>query len=498
MKTMKKITGLVIALVLLGGMAAPMKAISNNPICAPYKGVKRVLWNGAVLQKGQIGQVKILKNTPLYKLQGDKKIFSRTLKPKEVYRIYAFLPGKLGVGAGYYLDRDARITYTTPSKAKLLAVKCINNQVPGTPVQAHFINVGQGDSILIQLTNSKTILVDGGRQDAGPDVVAYLKKIGVKTIDLMVGTHPDADHIGGLATVMNSLPVKQVLDSGRTSTTVTYKNYLTVIKNKRIPFVVAKVGQTITLDPSVKIQVLNSGAGARDDNDASVSLKISYGSEDILLTGDAEADQEKVMLGKFNVEAEIFKAAHHGSNTGNSLAFLQEVHPKATVLSYAINNSYGHPNADVVSRLRQIGSKVYSTAESGNIVFTVTTSSFTVTASPWGGAGAPAPPAPPVTETGKVKITGVDLAGEVALVKNEDTKDVTLTGWKLVSTEGGQSFTFPAGYVLKAGSTVSITSGPTAKDQPPSQLAWTNASIWNNQGDKAELYNAQGVKVSEF
>lgn len=385
---MKKISAFILSFVILFGIFIPNGSAVS--ICDQYKGVKKIWWDGIELKPGQIGRLTVKQNTPLFKLVGVNKIYSRTLKAGEFYRIYAFKPGMLSVGGGYYVDRDSRVTYQTPSKTKLQAVMCINSGVPDVPVKAHFIDVGQGDSILITLTNGKNILVDGGKKAAGTRVVAYLKKIGVKTVDLMVATHPDADHIGGLVDVLNAFPVKQALDSGQGHTTQTYLEYLRLIDAKNIPFTVAKVGQTLNIDPNVKITVLNSGEGATTSNDASVVLKFTYGNMDILLTGDAEADREKVMMAKFNVEAEIFKAAHHGSNTGNSLEFLQEVKPKATVLSYGKDNSYGHPHKEVVARLTQVGSKLYSTAASGNILFTVAKNEYIVSASPWtAGEGPP-------------------------------------------------------------------------------------------------------------
>lgn len=254
---------------------------------------------------------------------------------------------------------------------------------PAPNLYAHFLDVDQGDSILIQTPVGKNILIDGGKKDAGPDVVKYLQQRGVTAVDLMVATHPDADHIGGLIDVLKSIPVKQVLDSGKEHTTQTYLEYLQLIDTQNIPFKVATIGENINLDSNVKITVLNSADGQTDNNEASVALKITYGDMDILLTGDAEVEQEREMLQRFNVEAEIYKAAHHGSITGNILEFLREVSPDATVLSYGQDNSYGHPHQEVVSRLKQVGSKLYSTADSGNIVFTVNKTSFSVSTKPW-------------------------------------------------------------------------------------------------------------------
>lgn len=371
-----------------------------------------------------------------------------------------------------------------------------DGQDPAKELSAHFIDVGQGDSSLIVTPNGKNVLIDGGKKSAGEKVVSYLKAAGVSSIDLLVATHPDADHIGGLIDVLETFPVKSVLDSGKDHTSQTYIDYLSLIDEKDIPFNIAKTGESISVDPSVKIQVLNSSDnGASDNNEASVVLKITYNQIDFLYTGDAGVEAEEKMIGKFNLDAEIFKVSHHGSDTGTSDEFLKEVTPTASILSYG-ENSYGHPTSEVVSKLRESGSSLYSTMDQGDIVVTTDGKAFNVSADPWEATVIPEPE--PGTENGNVKITNVDLDKEIVTIKNEDTKDITMTGWKLVSVEGNQSFDFPEGFVLKAGATVYVTSGQSAKDQAPTYLKWTGAYIWNNSGDAAELYNAAGDKVSEI
>lgn len=123
---MKKITTFVVLMALLLGAYTPSTSAAN--FCDQYKGVTKIWWDGIELKKGQIGRLTVKQDTPLYKLEGDKKTFSRTLKAGEFYRIYAFKPGKLSVGGGYYVDRDEKVTYQSPSKTKLDAVKCINGE----------------------------------------------------------------------------------------------------------------------------------------------------------------------------------------------------------------------------------------------------------------------------------------------------------------------------------------------------------------------------------
>ncbi|HZG70379.1 MAG TPA: S-layer homology domain-containing protein [Chondromyces sp.] len=380
---------------------------------------------------------------------------------------------------------------------------------PAKEMFAHFIDVGQGDAILIQTPNGKTILVDGGKRSAGEKVVAYLKKAGVSSIDVLVATHPDADHIGGLIDVLEQIPVKKVLDSGKAHTTETYYEFLSLIDSKNIPFEVPKTGQALAIDPSLKVEVLNSGnRNSSDNNENSIVLKATYGGVSFLLTGDAGVDIEDEMMSKFDLKSTILKAGHHGAKTSTSQAFVNEVKPEVAILSYGKDNSYGHPTSEVVSRLKAAGSKLYSTAESGDIVVRTDGKIYTVFSKPWQSPIAPAPqpapaPAPkptpaPIPVTGDARIVSKNLSTEVVAIKNNGNTSIDMSGWYLVSVEGNQRFDFPDGYILKAGATVYITSGPNAKHQPPAYLKWTTANIWNNSGDMARLYNGNGVKVSEL
>lgn len=359
-------------------------------------------------------------------------------------------------------------------------------------LKAHFINVGQGDSIFIQTPNGKNILVDGGPRSAGNDVVSYLKQQGVTGIDLMVATHPDADHIGGLINVLQDLTVKKVLDSGATHTTQTFADYLTLIDQKNIPFVVPKEGDLISLDSDLKIQVLNSYDAGEESNEGSIVLKISFKDIDFLLMGDADSQVEQTLVNKYNLEAEVLKVGHHGSNTSSSLPFLQEVQPNVSVLSYGIDNSYGHPYQEVINRLKSVGSNIYSTALSGTIVVTSNGTNLGVNTTP---AAYPEEPLQPVDS--KISITGVDLVGEIVTITNGESASVDLSGWYIISVEGNQRYNFPQGTIINPGAIIKVVSGANAV-AGPNQLVWSKAYIWNNSGDLAQLYNAKGELISEY
>lgn len=134
-------------------------------------------------------------------------------------------------------------------------------------------------------------------------VVSYLAKAGITSIDLLVGTHPDADHIGGLIPVLEIVNVKKVLDSGKTHTTQTYLEYLTLIDEKNLPFEIPKARDTINIDQAVKIQILNSANPSSDNNDSTIVLKLTHGKVRYLLTGDATIKNEREMIQKYDVVA---------------------------------------------------------------------------------------------------------------------------------------------------------------------------------------------------
>jgi len=366
-------------------------------------------------------------------------------------------------------------------------------------MKVHFINVGQGDSVLIQSPNGKNMLIDGGKKSEGVKVVSFLKSKGVSKLDFVVATHPDADHIGGLISVLNSISVGTFIDSGKTHTTDTYYEMLQLIDTKNIPYKVPTEGEKIALDSALVLHVLNAASAGDDNNEASIVLKMNYGKESFLFMGDADVKSESEMVAKYDMKATVLKAGHHGSSTSTSQAFINEVKPVTTILSYGKDNSYGHPHSEVVNRLKAIGSKIYNTVDYCDISVTTSgtghtvsnTCSPTVTPTP---SPTPGPTPPPATTA--VKILSKNLSTEIVGIKNTGSVAVNLSGWTLVSVQGNQSYTFPS-YNLAGGGTVYVTSGPNAK-LTTGYLKWTTANIWLNSGDPAKLLNAQGAVVSEF
>ncbi len=237
----------------------------------------------------------------------------------------------------------------------------------GNTMQVHFIDVGQGDSILIETPGKKTILIDGGPPEAGKKVVNYIKERNIDQIDLLIATHPDVDHIGGLIDVLKQIEVKEVLGSGKRYTTKTYRTYLEQIRMQNIPFSFALENEFIRLDPLLTIQVLNAKAALNNNNQGSTVLKITYADIKFLFMADVGKGQERHMLKRYDLKADILKVAHHGSKTSSSIEFLQAVQPQIALLTYQKGNRYGHPVSKVITNLNQIKADLYSTAMFGNV-----------------------------------------------------------------------------------------------------------------------------------
>jgi len=364
---------------------------SSAPQNTVAPGSIKIMWGKTELKKGQIGKITVLGNTPVY--DANMKPV-KTLKKGEEFRVYSYKStngGMYGLGGGLFVKKGSSIKYETPSKSKLALLDIVNSK----PLQVHFIDVGQGDSILIQTSNGKNMLVDGGAKSAGDEVVSFLKNKGVTKLDYVVATHPDADHIGGLNSVLNTFPVSNFVDSGQAHTTQTYYELLSLVDAKNINYVIPEAGSTINLDSNLGITVLNAAEAGDDNNEASIVLRLTYGNISVLLMGDADTATEQEIMGKYTVKSTVLKAGHHGSNTSSSQAFINAVKPAATVLSYGFENSYGHPHSEVVSRLKNAGSLLYSTVFSGNITMSTNGLSYSFNTKPWNGVTiTPTPPVP--------------------------------------------------------------------------------------------------------
>lgn len=243
------------------------------------------------------------------------------------------------------------------------------NQNPSVPsnsdtLNAHFIDVGQGDSCFIELPNGETMLIDCGESKYSNDVSTYIGELGYDTITYVVATHGDADHIGGFYQIFDDFNIKNCYTSFYKSTTKTYERFCDAVENEGIAMQTAYTNDYILDTKYLDIKVLgpNKNLDYEDTNAASVVLLISYYSTDFLFTGDATYQ----MLEKYQIgDIELLKASHHGSRTGISTKLINEISPEFSVISAGLNNRYNHPHTETLDLLEN--SQIYCTSEHGTI-----------------------------------------------------------------------------------------------------------------------------------
>jgi len=237
-----------------------------------------------------------------------------------------------------------------------------------------FLDIGQGDSILIQAPAGQTILIDGGRPDGG--VVRQLFEVlpwYERTIDLMVVTHPDDDHGGGLVEVARRFKIGRILYTGVVSDTASYVALIAEAQTEHIPLTIIDRPQTIDLGGGATLAIvypLTSLAGERpaSPNDTSITARLAFGAQSFLFTGDLEAPGEaKLLASGQTIKSTVLKVGHHGSKYSTSEVFLEAVAPKEAVISVGKDNSYGHPTALILHRLARFGARVWRTDEAGRI-----------------------------------------------------------------------------------------------------------------------------------
>ncbi|MFA6974103.1 MAG: ComEC/Rec2 family competence protein [Parcubacteria group bacterium] len=237
-----------------------------------------------------------------------------------------------------------------------------------------FLDVGQGDAILIE-QGSQQILIDGG-----PSGQALLNKIGRyipfwdREIEMVIATHPDADHITGLVDVIKNYQVDTVMQTETPSDSQVFQKLQEVIRQKNIAIVKGERGVKINLAEGAQMEILSPGSetslGAQDTNASSIVAKLAFGENSFLLTGDLPGEQEEGLLKSgLNFKAQILKVAHHGSKYSTTNEFLDAVKPQEAIISVGKNNRYGHPNPEALDRLKSKNIKAWRTDEMGDIIY---------------------------------------------------------------------------------------------------------------------------------
>ena len=232
---------------------------------------------------------------------------------------------------------------------------------------AHFIDVGQADSIFVELPEGETMLVDAGNNKDGGTVVGYLHSLGVEKIDYLVGTHPHADHIGGMDDVIDEFEIGDFYMPRATTNTKTFEEVLDAAERKGLKIKTAKAGKSLFETENAACEILSPVEDKYSNlNEYSAVLMLTCGNVRFLLTGDMEAKNETEIAG--DVHADVLKVAHHGSDTSSTDKFLKRVSPEYAVISVGENNKYSHPSDAVVDRLEADGAKILRTDRDGTVI----------------------------------------------------------------------------------------------------------------------------------
>lgn len=242
-------------------------------------------------------------------------------------------------------------------------------------LQVSFLDVSQGDAIFIQTPNGTQILVDAGAQGA---ILSPLQKVmpqGDKTLDMVVMTHPDADHIGGFADVFAEYTITTALVSGADGTSTLYRELRQILEKKHVKQIVAYTDTTILLDDvqQITLDILFPDQSVKqwETNEGSIISRLVYGNTSVLLMADAPVETEKILVATYGerLVSDILKVGHHGSNTSTSELFLDTVSPQVAIISAGLNNRYGHPHQEVMERLIERGIEIRETSVDQTITY---------------------------------------------------------------------------------------------------------------------------------
>lgn len=229
-----------------------------------------------------------------------------------------------------------------------------------------WLDVGQGDAAVIQC-GGQAMLIDGGKPEKSSYIYAWLQQHGLSYLDVIVATHVDADHIGGLSGALNYASVGTAYCPETTGTTETFQSFVKYLAQQGKQITVPTAGETFALG-GAQVQILGPLHSAEDSNDNSIVLKVNFGATSFLFTGDAERAEEQDLLNAgVNLQSTVLKVGHHGSDTSTSYPFLRAVAPQYAVISVGAGNSYGHPTEAVLSRLRDAGVTTFRTDLQGEI-----------------------------------------------------------------------------------------------------------------------------------
>lgn len=234
-------------------------------------------------------------------------------------------------------------------------------------LQVHYIDVGQGDATLI-VCDGEAMLIDAGDNSKGTTVQLYLQKQGVKSLKYVIGTHPDADHIGGMDVIITKFDCDMIMMPDKESDSATYRDVIDAMDYRGYKNTLPTVGDTYPLG-SATFTIIAPNKSYLDTNNCSIGMILVHGNNKFLFTGDAETEAEDDILNNgINIVADVLKVGHHGSSTSTGAAFLKAVDPEYAVISCGEDNSYGHPHEETLAALKKAGVKIFRTDEQGSII----------------------------------------------------------------------------------------------------------------------------------
>ena len=253
----------------------------------------------------------------------------------------------------------------------------------GIALRVHILDVGQADCILIQ-GPEKVLVIDGGESGNAPGIVEYLRDQGVERIDYYLNTHPHSDHYGGISQVMQAIPTGEFfhhpVPEPYTPTTRSYQKLLQYLTDSKTKTTILDPGDTLDLGGGAILTILAPLEGYEDMNNNSLVGRLTFGERAFLFTGDAEKKSERAILESgVDLSADVYSVPHHGSNTGVTQKFLDEVKPRYATISVGKDNDYGHPHRDTIQRLSDGKIPCLRTDVYGNIVFETDGKTLTVT-----------------------------------------------------------------------------------------------------------------------
>lgn len=284
---------------------------------------------------------------------------------KKIKKIISFIIGLIVIFCIIFktdfindINNSASVSNVVNNKEKI--------EVSGN-LNVYFIDVGQADCIYIN-QGDYNMLIDAGNNEDGKKLVNYFKSLNIEEFNYVVATHPHEDHIGGMDDIINNFKIDEFFMPDKLSTSKTFEGVLDALSNNSLNYYAPQKGESFNLGDA-KFKVIYSGDDTNDINDSSIILKMTYGSNSFLFTGDATSNVEKIILNE-DIESDVLKVAHHGSDYSSTDEFLDKVSPGYAVISVGENNSYNHPSNSTLDKLNKRNIKLYRTDLNGTIIFT--------------------------------------------------------------------------------------------------------------------------------